>query len=943
MKRTKTGSLLPTVWAVPLPEGFHCVYAPSRDLTAPSSERPAKELNVTLDSSASMHTVSWNVAVHDLKDTISLYPGACLLYTYPAIQWGASVPPDVPTPPSAEWMVAHILMYLATNEGCRAFDLPDVVGAYPIHALTVCNTPQSIELTMKILNARPALLKQYHEHVGGNGSKCPYGGETALHIACVNRKEDVLVEMINIVADNLAPDEAAAIFCSQANGFFFEAAPMRLYGGTPLAYACVFELKRAIIALLEAGRALGIGISLNNRAHACTITGFLPIHAVVANRNANMFDYLSEGLPRQWRADTQQVTKVGRLADDFYLSLTPMQLAARFGDHANVRHILRKQCQVMWVWGPVTQFSLDLSGIDSAGAGGGDIMELIVRVDASARTTEMLLDSFMNGFIFQLFSKKWTLFGRRLHCIQLALVIALLVSEVTQTFALKSYPTLLDSRAIHAQSILHLILIVVDILDNVYTTILFDRNDRGASGETRLSNYKRLRNAYQFSAQHGLPQVLLAHTFAIAGCVMILSKSLVPFDEIKGTNQWYRQDLYAPAPPPLNPLGSIANGHRLLKGGGGGLSMSAALYRTWELYDEELWAFLWLIQATTLLLMSVHAMSISFLPSKQLSVLNNTIQRMIVDDIAPFMGVWLGMLASFYIALFVLYPRSGFATLPHVESFNTWYTALFALIDLSFIGEKVEFDLLWNEGAFNGHLSGYQYADILVWILLYYLFMLVSLVLLINLLIAMMSETFGKVVANAELQSRRSLAAHLVKLELLARARNYKTHVGEESSPGSGTFVYIFRAIDRNPNDDTDSDDGYEGDFDNGSDPFAPPEPSMQARILASISQLKDDVMSQLKSGSRGSSAIGPDGTDVGASQQLSPTPWYGAAPRRGAGIHPCNKMLRRVAHFPGKASLWQSSAVESCLSSMPSAIKASRSARRYVPSAANSSVATGP
>ena len=56
-----------------------------------------------------------------------------------------------------------------------------------------------------------------------------------------------------------------------------------------------------------------------------------------------------------------------------------MQLATQLGDHATVRHILHKQCEVEWVWGPVTQFSLDLVGVDSAGKGGGDIMELIVR------------------------------------------------------------------------------------------------------------------------------------------------------------------------------------------------------------------------------------------------------------------------------------------------------------------------------------------------------------------------------------------------------------------------------------------------------------------------------------------------------------------------------------------------------------------------------------
>jgi len=59
-----------------------------------------------------------------------------------------------------------------------------------------------------------------------------------------------------------------------------------------------------------------------------------------------MFDFMTEELPLKWRADTRLMTQVGRLANEFYLSLTPLQLAARFGDHALVRHILRKQCQV---------------------------------------------------------------------------------------------------------------------------------------------------------------------------------------------------------------------------------------------------------------------------------------------------------------------------------------------------------------------------------------------------------------------------------------------------------------------------------------------------------------------------------------------------------------------------------------------------------------------
>ena len=102
------------------------------------------------------------------------------------------------------------------------------------------------------------------------------------------------------------------------------------------------------------------------------------------------------------RAQTRALTSIGYLERRGIVrrqaGLTPVQLAAQLGLHQMVRHILHKQCDVLWVWGPVTNHALDLSGVDSSMAGGGDIMDLIVRDDASLRTTELLLDDFMNGF-----------------------------------------------------------------------------------------------------------------------------------------------------------------------------------------------------------------------------------------------------------------------------------------------------------------------------------------------------------------------------------------------------------------------------------------------------------------------------------------------------------------------------------------------------------------
>ena len=68
------------------------------------------------------------------------------------------------------------------------------------------------------------------------------------------------------------------------------------------------------------------------RKHACTFTGFLPVHAVVANGHKSMFDFLL-ALPQlptlyDMRGDENALSQSGTLSH-----LTPLQLACFLGDH----------------------------------------------------------------------------------------------------------------------------------------------------------------------------------------------------------------------------------------------------------------------------------------------------------------------------------------------------------------------------------------------------------------------------------------------------------------------------------------------------------------------------------------------------------------------------------------------------------------------------------
>ena len=220
---------------------------------------------------------------------------------------------------------------------------------------------------------------------------------------------------------------------SQAQGPFFDELPQRYYGGTPLAYAACFGLRRALTTLLEEPR-LGYTaegeypiIDLDDEEHqACRVTGFLPLHAVAANSLRDVYDFLSD-MPEsehleERTADERQRTltpsaaTLGRRPPTIqYSGLTALQLACKMGDARMFKHILGRQTMILWRWGPVTQFMIDLTGVDSAGVGSTDIMELVGQFDATPGTQRFILDDVMNGLLFELFDLKWRQFAGALH------------------------------------------------------------------------------------------------------------------------------------------------------------------------------------------------------------------------------------------------------------------------------------------------------------------------------------------------------------------------------------------------------------------------------------------------------------------------------------------------------------------------------------------------
>lgn len=447
----------------------------------------ADSVTLTLDTTG-QHTLSWDIELTlKASPTVVLPPGACNLYLFPAVD-------GKPVSDRPLAVLNQLLLAIVLDKACTFFDRSDEVGAFPIHAITVANTDDAVALSGELVTARPSLLTQVH--VNHRAGFPLFAGESCLHICAVNVREALFCKMIDLTVSQLPKEQAVALYESQAAGVFFDELPMRFYGGSPLAYACCFQLRRPVQKMLETGF-----IDINDRSQSCKISGFLPIHAVVSNGLMDTYDWLTEKLPESIRVDATQRSAVGRQVGLNVHGLLPAQLASWLGDHASVKHILKKQVSILWIWGPVTQYSMNLRGIDSAGEGGGDIMELVARQDASKRTRELLLDSFMLGFVHSLFVQKWKLFGARLHYVRLFLDVALLLMVIFLAFWLKETPA--EQAKMVPLAVVMLVIMAILVEEEVRTTYLWWQNNQG-EGDAKVSTAMMIRGSMRFMKSHAV-------------------------------------------------------------------------------------------------------------------------------------------------------------------------------------------------------------------------------------------------------------------------------------------------------------------------------------------------------------------------------------------------------------------------------------------------------
>ena len=800
------------------------------------------EVHVSL-STASQHTLSWDDDLHyDLdeggssggaREGARVLPAAQVnLYLFPRIgvfKKDGEVSRDTIKPDGAQLEALYrLIVALAADKDCPFFREPDEVGAMPVHAIAVANTPQAIELTERVVFACPSLLTQVHtKHRLGFPL---FTGEGTLHVLVVNQQEKLLCKFIELAMRrdgpfDLSDEQARAAFTSLASGVFFNDMPMRFYGGSPLAYAASFELREAVRALLDTGL-----VSLNDRSITCPLSGFHPIHAVVASGSTAMYEFLSSELPREMQADSSNLTGVGQLSSLNLQGLAPLALATKLGDHAMVKHILRKQCVIVWIWGPVTAYSMDLDNIDSAGEGGTDMMELVARLDAKKSTRELLLDKFLDGFLHKLYLQKWRLFGRFLHYPRLCVDVTVLGMHVVFAFLRKLNPY--DART---TSVLRWLfgcmgsLMLANALFEIHINYLYWKrisetfnaglHGKKPSKQARrgrsqvlgqvlsltdledvegqiLARALRLRtlmpNLLNFMMSHQTHWFCLSYMLTFIGCTLACS-----YVEDDPNAIFYDDNATDGSRTDGSASTDVAAFRRMLRTGNRGQTVTTRTVQIpvgYSLLGEalgdasDLTAIMWLCISMAILTGAPHIAGGLFLPYERLNILMITVGKILRQDLLVFMVIFSFFVIEFGLSLFMLYPRSGTIFISQVDAFNLWESALKSILELALTGSPTEIDLTadWSE------LSVAQMVNFGLFLILYIFYAVLALILLLNLFVAMLSATYVEVNRESTLQSRGAFAQLIMRHELVSSAWGLTSRVGEDK--GGGKFTYDFRS-----------------------------------------------------------------------------------------------------------------------------------------------------
>ncbi|KIY99828.1 Transient receptor potential cation channel subfamily V member 6 [Monoraphidium neglectum] len=269
------------------------------------------------------------------------------------------------------------------------------VGENVLHTAMLLNTPSTLAIARYLvkLYGPPLVNCPFTERKSVHDAPSSYEGQTALHIAIVNKDIDMVKFLVHAGADIRA----------RAWGTFFGPDGPMHYGEYPLSFAACTG-QREVVAHLKRH-----GASVNGDRD---VHGNTALHMCVIHGQADMYDFLIE-----YCAASDAVRN--------YAGLTPLVLAAQLGRVDMLQHIYNRRRRAFYTFGKITSYSLALREIDTV----QDEEEYVPNaLEVVLRKGH--LDMLEEPLISTLLQHKWGAFARTQFLLHL---LGYLLLEVSQT------------------------------------------------------------------------------------------------------------------------------------------------------------------------------------------------------------------------------------------------------------------------------------------------------------------------------------------------------------------------------------------------------------------------------------------------------------------------------------------------------------------------------
>lgn len=416
-------------------------------------------------------------------------------------------------------------------------------------------------------------------------------------------------------------------------------------------------------------------------------------------------------------------------------------------------------------------------------------MEVLAREGTSLSVKEFLLDDFMKGFLYALCmprtdsptpvptrhvvdgvrsslvaidQKKWDKFGWYLHLIVRAFDAAVIAVVSYLAVAIKSEAH--GEKGLHTTCVVLVVLIVAFAAVELFIGTLYAFNFKAS-----LPMPERVRRTWQWMKDYAADTNLYA-------CVLLLTAVYLYFSNEGSSSS-------------MEPLLAEPSAGVTALTDGVDANLQAAERAAWHGIEPLEWLFFGL----GFLLKFFAFIDQLARPYTSISTIVLSVSQVIRGPFVTFTFLFLMFLGSFTLTIISIFPdHPDMGPLPQAPDFTDSFDAAYAILMLGFVGEPLELQLhptLWTP------LGKWQKVNLIACAGVYIMYTFLSIILLLNLLIALLAANFTKTQEQSILQGRLALGRIVLRMELVANFFDIDTRATQIDDDGVERHVHNFRSV----------------------------------------------------------------------------------------------------------------------------------------------------